>query len=330
MIDLNFDSTRPFLVLGRAGMDIYPTPVNTKTAEVTEFFSALGGSSANIAVALCRLGQKASLVTCVSDDAVGAYVENQLRHYGVDSRHVRRVTGDFRTSLAVVESRIDDHQSVIYRNNAADFQMHDNDVNALAMSEFSALVVTGTCLTKNPSRPAVLRALTLAKESGLPTIMDLDYRPYSWESIDHARQVYNEVVDLIDIVVGNDEEFGQMGGSLDAGQGFARSLAAAGKLAVYKMGERGSRTFWGDDVITTGVFPVQPIKPTGAGDAFLGSLLAGLSRGEGLAKSIVYGSASAALVVTRVGCAPAMPTLSELNLFVDQHQESVEQIIGRI
>ena len=76
MIDLNFDSTRPLLVLGRAGMDIYPTPVNTKTAEVTEFFAALGGSSANIAVALCRLGQNASLVTCVSDDAVGAYVEN--------------------------------------------------------------------------------------------------------------------------------------------------------------------------------------------------------------------------------------------------------------
>ena len=41
MIDLNFDSTRPFLVLGRAGMDIYPTPVNTKTAEVTEFFQPL-------------------------------------------------------------------------------------------------------------------------------------------------------------------------------------------------------------------------------------------------------------------------------------------------
>ena len=80
----------------------------------------------------------------------------------------------------------------------------------------------------------------------------------------------------------------------------------------------------------TGVFPVTPIKPTGAGDAFLGSFLASLSRREGLAKSIMYGSASAALVVTRVGCAPAMPTLEELSLFVDRHQKSVEQRLGRL
>jgi 5-dehydro-2-deoxygluconokinase len=96
------------------------------------------------------------------------------------------------------------------------------------------------------------------------------------------------------------------------------------------MGEHGSHIYYGRDAIATGVFPVTPIKPTGAGDAFLGSFLAGLSRGEGLTKSIIYGSASAALVVTRVGCAPAMPTLEELSLFVDRHQESVEQHLGRL
>ncbi len=96
------------------------------------------------------------------------------------------------------------------------------------------------------------------------------------------------------------------------------------------MGERGSQAYFSQDVIVTGVFPVTPIKPTGAGDAFLGSFLASLSRKEGLAKSIMYGSASAALVVTRVGCAPAMPTLEELSLFVDRHQESVEQRLGRL
>ena len=128
--------------VGRAGLDIYQTPVNTKTAEVVQFVSILGGSSANIAVALCQLGKKASLVTCVSDDAVGRYVENQLRRYGVDSHLVRRVSGDFRTSMAVVESTVVDHQSVIYRNNAADFQMHESDLDTLTMSDFAALVVT--------------------------------------------------------------------------------------------------------------------------------------------------------------------------------------------
>ena len=121
-----------------------------------------------------------------------------------------------------------------------------------------------------------------------------------------------------------------MAGGLNFGEGFARSLASLGKLAIYKMGGRGSQAFLCDEIISTDVFPVTPIKPTGAGDAFLGAVLAGLSSGEELARSLVYGSASAALVVTRVGCAPAMPTLRELNLFVEEHEKSVKQTIGRM
>ena len=88
------------------------------------------------------------------DDAIGSFVENQLKHYGVDSRFLRKVNGDCRASLAIVESRVEDHQSVIYRNNAADFQMDQGDFVSIKMSEFSAMIITGTCLTSNPSRQA--------------------------------------------------------------------------------------------------------------------------------------------------------------------------------
>jgi 5-dehydro-2-deoxygluconokinase len=83
----------------------------------------MGGSSANIAAGLVKFGCKAALVTKVSDDAVGWYCLNQLDHYGVDRSHVAKITGECRTSLAVYETRVEEHQSVIYRNNAADFQM---------------------------------------------------------------------------------------------------------------------------------------------------------------------------------------------------------------
>ena len=138
--------------------------------------------------------------------------------------------------------------------------------------------------------------------------MDLDYRPYSWETESQASEVYNEAVDLVDVVVGNDEEFGHMAGGLNFGEGFARSLASLGKLAIYKMGGRGSQAFLGDEIISTDVFPVTPIKPTERAMLF-GCRFGRSLSGEELARSLVYGSASAALVVTRVGCAPAMPTL---------------------
>ncbi|PKP62772.1 MAG: permease, partial [Alphaproteobacteria bacterium HGW-Alphaproteobacteria-8] len=110
-----------FVIIGRAGMDFYPDPPGVRTEDATHFFACLGGSAANIAVAITRHGGAAALVTCVSDDAVGRFALNQLDHYGVGRAHVRSVGGEARNSLAVVESRVEDHQSVIYRNGAADF-----------------------------------------------------------------------------------------------------------------------------------------------------------------------------------------------------------------
>jgi hypothetical protein len=65
------------------GWTFYPDPPGTKTEHATQFFACLGGSSANIGVAICKLGGAADLVTCVSDDAIGRFALNQLDHYGV-------------------------------------------------------------------------------------------------------------------------------------------------------------------------------------------------------------------------------------------------------
>ena len=96
-----------FVVIGRAGVDFYADPPGTKTEEASQFFSCLGGSSANIAVAIVKQGGQASLVTCVSDDALGRLAVNELAKYGINHDHVRSVGGEVRTSLAVVETRIE-------------------------------------------------------------------------------------------------------------------------------------------------------------------------------------------------------------------------------
>jgi len=77
------------------------------------------------------------------------------------------------------------------------------------------------------------------------------------------------------------------------------------------MGEKGSITYANNKEIVKGIFPVNPLKPTGAGDAFMGSLIGALLKNYDLEKAIEIGSAAAAIVVTKVGCAPAMPNLEE-------------------
>ncbi len=306
-------------------MDFYPDPPGTKTEHATQFFSCLGGSSANICVAINKLGGETALVTAVSDDAIGRFCLNELDRYGIDRTHVKSVGGEFRNSLAVVESRIEDHQSVIYRNGAADFQMDLDDINAIEFSNYSALISTGTVLAAEPSRTATFKAFELAQAAGLPLIFDLDYRPYSWPSAEDAASTYSRAGRACDIIIGNDVEFGFMAGAYEEGLNKARELAARdASIVVYKMGEKGAITLSGGEEIHTGIFPVEALKPTGAGDSFMGGFIASLAAGYDLKDAVLRGSACAAIVVARVGCSVAMPTTEELSAFLADHPGPTE------
>ncbi|MEO9526031.1 5-dehydro-2-deoxygluconokinase [Roseibium sp.] len=320
MADLERIKSNSFVILGRAGMDLYADPPGTRTEDATHFFTCLGGSSANIAAAITRHGGQAALVTTVSDDAIGRFALKQLDRYGIERTHVRSVGGEARNSLAVVESRVEDHQSVIYRNGAADFKMTVDDVAAVDYDSYSALITTGTVFAAEPSRSATFHAFEAARAAGLPLIFDVDYRPYSWPSAEVAADVYSRAAAMCDIIVGNDVEFGFMAGDYDKGLDKARELVAAtARIVVYKMGEEGAITLTPEGEFRTGIYPVTALKPTGAGDSFMGGFIAGLADGRDLRDAVLRGSACASIVVSRVGCAPAMPTPAELEDFLSSH-----------
>ena len=307
-----------FVVFGRAGMDMFAEPIGTKSEFSESFRSDLGGSSANICAGLCKLGSEASLVTSVSDDAIGRFCINRLNYYGVGTEYVKSVTGEFRTSLAIYESCIDNFQNVIYRNGAADFEVKPSEMDEVDYSQFSALITAGTVFAGQPSRDATFRAFDNARAQGIPIIFDIDYRPYSWPSPQVASEVLSRAGEESDMIVGNDEEFGFMAGGIDKGLNKARDLASAGnRLVIYKMGKEGSITLYNNEEIKTGIFPTEAIKPVGAGDSFMAGLLSSLASGYGLKDSVVRGSACASIVVSMPGCAPAMPDENQLNNFID-------------
>jgi 5-dehydro-2-deoxygluconokinase len=309
-----------FIVVGRVGMDLYPDPAGTKTEHAETLTVGMGGSSANIAAGICKLGGKAALVTRVSDDSVGRYCVNQLRAYGVNADHVTPIAGEFRNSLAVYESRVEDHQSVIYRNGAADFQMDIADVEAVDFAQYGALITAGTVFAAEPSRAATFHAFALAKKAGVPIIFDVDYRPYSWPSVQVASDVLSRAAAECDMIVGNDEEFGFMAGSLDKGLAKARDLSkTSATIVVYKMGPAGAITFANGEEIRTGIYPVDALKPTGAGDSFMAGLMTSIADGHTLKTAIMRGSACASVTVSKPGCAPAMPDTKTLETFLAEH-----------
>jgi len=305
-----------FLLIGRAGVDIYPDPPGTKTENAKNYVTHLGGSSANMGVQLTKYGGICSLLTRVSNDALGKFVLNQLYYYGVKKNLVKFEDNESRISFAIVESTLEDHQSIIYRHKAADLFLNKNDIEQANIENYKCILITGTSLAAEPSRSSVLYALEIAKKNNIPVIMDIDYRPYTWESVSKAKEIYNIAAINCSGIIGNDDEFAVLSGNYKEGLDYAKKLSSNTDLVIYKMGEKGSITYANNKEINKGIYPVKPLKPTGAGDAFMGSLIGALLNNCDLDKSLDIGSAAAAIVVTKVGCAPAMPNLEEVLEFM--------------
>ena len=304
-----------FAVLGRVGMDLYADPPGTRAEDATQFMATIGGSAGNIAVALARQGSGAALISAVADDAVGRFCTARLREFAVDVAHVATVGGMARNALAVTETRSTDCQVALYRNGAADLLLTRAQVDAVDFKAISALVITGTALSADPSRSATWAAVGHAKAAGALVVLDVDYRPQSWADQAQAAAESRALAKAADIVIGNDDEFALLAGQ--DGKAFARQLAQNGALfSVYKEGAKGCTTFTPDFGFQTGIFRVTAQKPMGAGDGFMGGLLAALGQGAGLEAAIQRGAATAAMIVAGVGCAPASPDAAQLAAFM--------------
>lgn len=315
---MKFDKSKKILVIGRAGMDIYPEPPGTKISDVQDFSTHLGGSAANTCVALSKLGVSSDLVTCISDDAIGEYIFKKLEDFNIGSNLCRRVDKKFQTQVAVVETILKNNQSILYRNNSCDLQLDKEDIDKINFQDYSAVFISGTALSSSPSREAVFYASEKASTLSIPLIMDMDYRAYNWESDEIKSNIYKKIMKEMDIIIGNDLEFNIANNSTDGLQLAKDFINKKPSIIIYKMGEKGSQVFTKEKELSFGIFKVEAIKPTGAGDAFNGGFISSFLQGFSLEDSIKRGSANAAIVVTKVGCSSAMPDSSELEKFINQ------------
>ena len=315
---MKFDKSKKILVIGRAGMDIYPEPPGTKISDVQDFSTHLGGSAANTCVALSKLGVSSDLVTCISDDAIGEYIFKKLEDFNIGSNLCRRVDKNFQTQVAVVETILKNNQSILYRNNSCDLQLDKEDIDKINFQYYSAVFISGTALSSSPSREAVFYASEKASELNIPLIIDMDYRPYNWESDEIKSNIYKKIMKEMDIIIGNDLEFNIANNSTDGLQLAKDFIKEKPSIIIYKMGEKGSKVLTEEKDLSFGIFKVEAIKPTGAGDAFNGGFISSFLQGFSLEDSIKRGSANAAIVVTKVGCSSAMPDSSELENFINQ------------
>ena len=200
-----------------------------------------------------------------------------------------------------------DCQSVIYRNDAADLLLNAAHVAGIGFEGYGALIVTGTALAVAPSRSATLSAMKQARAAGVPVILDVDYRPYSWASAADAAATCRMAAEASDMVVGNDVEWDVMAGG-SGGLAYAVQLAGA-RAAVYKMG-KGLDQPCRRGALRNTHLSRHRAEADGRRRRLHGGPRDRTCRSASICRAVTVrrGTAAAAIVVTRVGCAPASPT----------------------
>jgi 5-dehydro-2-deoxygluconokinase len=318
------------ICLGRAAVDLYGNQVGGRLEDMQSFEKYLGGSSGNVAAGLGRLGSKASMLTRVGDEHMGRFVREALAAEGVDTSHV--VTDPERLTGLVVLG-ISDRNSfphIFYRENVADLGIETDDFDKDYIASSRALAITGTHLSTKQSFDVVMQAVDFAVQTGTKVILDIDYRPVLWGltsasageeryiASDEVTARYQSLIRSCDMVVGTEEEIQIAGGSSDTLTALKAIRAACKATLVTKRGPIGCTIFEGeipenlDDGISVQGVQVEVLNTLGAGDAFLSGFLHAWLNGEDWAACARSGNACGALVVSRHGCTPAMPTKPEL------------------
>ena len=284
-----------------------------------------GGAPANVAVAAARLGADTGFIGKVGNDAFGRSLAETLRKEGVNTDGLFE-SDSVPTTMAIVSvDASGEREFSFYRNPGADTQLTTEEAVSVIENGLPLILHAGSLsMTTSPSREACEEALRFAKERGVIISYDPNYRAALWDTEENAVAMMKKLLPLADILKVSDEEMLMLTGTEDFEEG---SLVLSGygpRLVLVTLGSQGVFVRYGEYAEVVPGFRVKVADTNGAGDTFLGAMLAQIAaRGEGadllcglnaetLRDYLTYANKAASLTCSRHGAIPAMPTAEEM------------------
>lgn len=288
-----------------AGVERISRPGETVAGQT--FASYPGGKGGNQALAAHRAGGGAAPVLLfgkVGDDALGEELLDFYRQQGLATDLIAR-SASAPTGTALIQVERDSGQNSIVVVAGANGDFTPDEMDAVPLQ-------TGDILLSQFEVPADCIAALFRRGHGLGTVNILNPAP--------AKAIDAELLDLVDILVPNETELAVLSGAPIAEASAEEEIAAAARCLaarpeqriVVTLGPRGALAVVGEETLRVPGRPVAPLDTTGAGDCFVGTLAAVLTRGLPLAEALAAANTAAALSVQKKGAGTSMPTAEEI------------------
>lgn len=312
--------TPEVVTVGRVSVDLYAQEINAAFTDPQTFRKSVGGSPTNVAVAVARYGHSAAVVTKVGSDALGDYVIARLSEWGVDTSFIGRDANALTPVVLAALAPPEDPQIIFYRGPAApDTTVTMKDVPGSTVRECRVLWMSVGALAQGSTADTSFHWLSArGRPVDKDTVLDLDYRPSMWPSIEVAREAASRAIADSTVVVGNRAECEMALGISDPDGAADELLARGARLAIVKLGGGGVLLADAQVRVRVAPVPIDVLCGLGAGDAFGGALVHGLLSGWDVERIGEFANAAGAYVATQLTCADAMPTA-----------QMVEELIAR-
>jgi ribokinase len=299
------------LIIGSLNADLvvrvprFPVPGETISGGDLKIIP--GGKGANQAVAAAKLGATTAMLGRVGQDQFGKILLNNLERFQVDTSRVQTSPSATGTAVIIVDEI---GQNSIVLSPGANGEVTKVDVNEFSVGRIGARFVL---LQLEIPLDVVTFAAESARENNVLVI--LNPAP--------ARALPAELLKSVDYIVPNESELSLLTGlevfDLDSAEVAARELLQQGTFKVIvTLGDKGALYVSRDGSFHIPAFSVNVLDTTAAGDAFIAGMAVSLAQGKIMRESIRFACACGALAATKFGAQSSLPTIDEVEKFLDQ------------
>ena len=262
--------------------------------ELAAFSIQAGGAIGTTLSAVCALGGQARYFGRLSDDEFGQIILRGLKEFGVDTSQVLVQTGRISpTSLILVDERTGRRMVRYTRGSTAPLEPGELPRNLL--DDARLLLIDGRM-------PAVqIAAAEKAKGQGMTVVLDAR----------HLGPGMGELLDLCDIVIGNERFAAEFSHSSDMKRSLLELTKMGPRIAVITLGEEGSIALEGETLVRQPALPIEIYDTTGASEVFRGAFIYGTLQGWPLDRCLPFANAAAALNLRHLGGIGGIPSLAE-------------------
>lgn len=307
------------ICVGEALVDFLPDGPGRKVGEVDVWTRCPGGSAANVAVGLARLGARSALVGVLGQDDFGDFLFERLADEGVDLSHLRQ-TDEGKTGLVFVSVSGDGERSFsYYRTRAAELFLCERDIDPDYFSRPRVIYCGSNSLLFREAQRAVVKMARAAHTVGKIFCCDPNVSLVTWPDPRELKELLGLLLPLCGVVKLSEGEMELVTGKKTPEAALAELARLGVALPIVTLGEKGAMCWWNERVVRVPTPRVEVRDTTGAGDGFVAALLFGISRlyedlpafrraGVGEIRELVtFACAVGSKVVEQVGAVAGLP-----------------------